>query len=200
MFTLILRGRTASGRPVTAATLKRIHATIRAVLNAAIRERFIGDNPARYVELLPARRPHAVVWTDDQIRLWQRTGVRPVVAIWTAAQTAQFLHSITGHRLYAAYHLIALRGLRRGEAAGLRWCDLDLDSRVAVINSQSQQVGGTIVQGPPKTEASRRTLALDHTTVAAGRRAGKRSHRVPGRHPGHRPGAATSGPDPSLLG
>jgi integrase len=81
-----------------------------------------------------------------------------------------FLRSIVDHRLYAAYHLIALRGLRRGEAAGLRWCDLDLDNRVAVINSQSQQVGGMIVQRPPKTEASRRTLALDHTTVAALRR------------------------------
>ena len=65
----------------------------------------------------------------------------------------------------AAYHLIALRGLRRGEAAGLRWCDLDLDNRIAVINSQSQRIGGVIVQGPPKTEASRRTIALDHTTV-----------------------------------
>jgi integrase len=122
----------AAGFP---ATLKRIHATIRAALNAAVREQLIGDNPARYV-VPPARRPRAVVWTDEQIRLWRRTGVRPVVAIWTAAQTSQFLHSITGHRLYAAYHLSALRGLRRGEAAGLRWCDLDLDNRVAVINSQ----------------------------------------------------------------
>jgi integrase len=170
MFTLILRGRSASGRPVTAATLKRIHATVRAALNAAVRERLIGDNPARYVELPPARRPHAVVWTDDQIIHWQQTGVRPVVAIWTAAQTAQFLYSITDHRLYAAYHLIALCGLRRGEAAGLRWCDLDLDNGIAVINSQSQRIGGTIVQGPPKTEASRRTIALDHTTIAALRR------------------------------
>jgi hypothetical protein len=37
MFTLILGGRIASGQPVTAATLKRIHATIR----AAVRERLI---------------------------------------------------------------------------------------------------------------------------------------------------------------
>ena len=43
------------------------------------------------------------------------------MAVWTARQTAEFLRSIEGHRLYAAYHLIALRGLRRGEAAGLRW-------------------------------------------------------------------------------
>ena len=48
------------------------------------------------------------------------------MAVWTAAQTAQFLTRVRGHRLYAAFHLIALRGLRRGEAAGLRWCDVDL--------------------------------------------------------------------------
>jgi integrase len=66
-----------------------------------------------------------VVWTPYRIEQWRRTGERLPVAVWTAAQTAQFLHAIEDHRLYAAYHLIALRGLRRGEAAGLRWCDLD---------------------------------------------------------------------------
>ena len=29
-----------------------------------------------------------------------------------------------------------LRGLRRGEAAGLRWCDVDLDEGTAVIGRQ----------------------------------------------------------------
>jgi hypothetical protein len=32
-----------------------------------------------------------------------------------------------------AFHLIALRGPRRVEAAGLRWCDADLDHVVAAI-------------------------------------------------------------------
>jgi integrase len=73
------------------------------------------------------------------------------VAVWTAAQTAQFLNGIQGHRLYAAYHLIALRGLRRGEAAGLRWCDLDLDGKTAVICQQLQQYDGRLAICPPKT-------------------------------------------------
>jgi integrase len=111
-----------------------------------------------------------VVWTDDQIAEWQRTGVRPSVAIWTADQTARFLHEIAGHRLYAVYHLIALRGLRRGEAAGLRWCDLDLDRGIAVIENQTQRIGGTLAACPPKTKAGRRSVALDRTTVAALRR------------------------------
>ena len=92
---------------------------------------------------------------------------RPAVAVWTAAQTAQFLHAIAGHRLHAAYHLIALRGLRRGEAAGRRWCDVDLGGKVAVISQQLQQYDGHLIVCPPKTPHSIRTIALDHTTVAA---------------------------------
>jgi integrase len=94
----------------------------------------------------------------------------PAVPVWTAAQTGQFLHAIGHHRLYAVYHLIALRGLRRGGAAGLRWCDLDLDAGVAAINQQLQQYDGRIVVGPPKTARSVRTIALDRTTAAALRR------------------------------
>jgi integrase len=130
----------------------------------------IAVNPACRVELPPAQRPRAVVWTGPRVEEWKRTGIRPPVAVWTAVQTGQFLHAIRHHRLYAAYHLIALRGLRRGEAAGLRWCDLDLDAGVATINQQLQQYDGRIVVGPPKTARSVRTIALDRTTVAALRR------------------------------
>src|SRR4051794_32935272 len=65
------------------------------------------------------------------------------------------------------FHLIALRGLRRGEAAGLRWCDVDLDEGVAVICQQVQQYDGYLVVCPPRTARSARVIALDGTTVAA---------------------------------
>jgi integrase len=149
MFTTVIRNGVLPGKAITPATMARIHATLRAALNAAVREQHITDNPARYVELPPARRPHAVVWTGDQIIEWEQSGVRPAVAIWTAEQTARFLHCITGHRLYAAFHLIALRGLRRGEAAGLRWCDLDLDHSLVMINAQTQRICGALACCPP---------------------------------------------------
>jgi len=125
-FTAITRQHQALGSPVTPETLSRIRATLRAALNAAVRRGLIGESPACRAELPRARRPRAVVWTPGRVEHWQHTGEHPAVAVWTATQTAQFLHSIKDHRLYAAYHLIALRGLRRGEAAGLRWCDVDL--------------------------------------------------------------------------
>jgi integrase len=78
--------------------------------------------------------------------------------------------------LYAVFHLIALRGLRRGEAAGLRWCDLDLDSATMFVTHQVQNVGGRVVQCPTKTPSSRRVVALDRTTVAVLRRHRVRQH------------------------
>ncbi len=159
MFAAIIRQHQALGTPVSAATLTRIRATLRAALNDAIRRGLLTENPAAKAELPRARRPRAVVWRPYRIEQWRRTGERPAVAVWTAQQTAQFLHSIEEHRLYAAYHLIALRGLRRGEAAGLRWCDIDLDGKTAVITQQLQQYDGRA--------HSTRVIALDHTTVAA---------------------------------
>jgi hypothetical protein len=57
MFTAIIRDETALGRPVGAATLHRIHATLRAALNGAVRAGLIGVNPGRYPELPRAARP-----------------------------------------------------------------------------------------------------------------------------------------------
>ena len=167
MVTAIIRQHQALGTPVSAATLTRIRATLRAALNAAIRLGLISENPAARADLPRARRPRAVVWTPYRVGQWRRSGERPPVAVWTAGQTATFLTSIREHRLYAAYHLIALRGLRRGEAAGLRRCDVDLDGKTAVISQQLQQYDGRLAVCPPKTPHSVRVIALDRTTVAA---------------------------------
>jgi integrase len=166
MFTAICRQHEAMGRSVTTATLVRVKATLRTALNAAIRAGHVTTNAASRAELPPSRRPKAAVWTAGRVSEWERTGIRPPVAVWTPAQTATFLNSIHQHRLYAAYHLIALRGLRRGEACGLRSCDVDLDSGTAIISWQLQQYDGHVVLCPPKTAHSERVIALDRTTVA----------------------------------
>jgi integrase len=167
MFTAIIRGNAALGRPVSAATLRRIHATLRAALNAAVRAGLITSNPGRWPELPAAARPRPQVWTPALTQRWEQEDWRPAVGVWTAEQTAQFLQLVRGHRLYALFHLVALRGLRRGEAAGLRWSDLDLDDGTLTVTGQLQQLGGRLVPGPPKSDAGRRVVALDRTTIAA---------------------------------
>jgi integrase len=165
MFRALATADTGRGRPPTPGTLHRIRATLRAALNAAIREGLRPDNPARHVELPGPRRPHAEVWTTQQITAWREQGQRPIVAVWTVQQLSTFLNHVAGDRLSAMWWLIALRGLRRGEAAGLRWCDLDLNAGTLTIAQQRIAYGATVHVGPPKTAASRRTIALDRTTV-----------------------------------
>jgi len=55
---------------------------------------------------------------------------------------------VRGRRLYGFFHLVALRGLRRGEAAGLRWSDLDLDAGTLTVSGQLQQLGGRMTTEP----------------------------------------------------
>jgi integrase len=71
-------------------------------------------------------------------------------------------------------HLTALRGLRRGETAGLRWSDVDLDAGTAVICRQLKRQNGRLEVSALKTPHSHRVIALDHTTVAALRARRKR--------------------------
>lgn len=167
MFTAIARDETALGHLVSAATLHRIHATLRAALNGAVRAGLITVNPGRWPELPKAARARPQVWTPALTERLKREGWRPSVGVWTAAQTAEFLRQVRGHRLYALFHLVALRGLRRGEAAGLRWSDLDLDAGTLAVSGQLQQPGGRMATALPKSDAGRRVIALDKTTIAA---------------------------------
>ncbi|MFF4779486.1 tyrosine recombinase XerC [Microtetraspora fusca] len=179
-------------RPVGPATMHRIRATLRHALNVAIKQdRLIDFNPAAVVELPDAKPPKALVWTDERATEWsngfqrqlaaerERRGDRPFnpvgvyistprpspVMVWTPKQTSVFLARAATHRLYALYRLIALRGLRRGEAVGLRWKDVDLKAGTAGVHWQITQLSWQPIQGRPKTEASDRTIALDEETI-----------------------------------
>jgi integrase len=66
---------------------------------------------------------------------------RSPVMVWTPAHTSTFLTRASTHRLYALYRLIALRGLRRGEAVGLRWKDVDLAAGSVGVHWQITQLG-----------------------------------------------------------
>src|SRR5207245_4121678 len=94
----------------------------------------------------------------------------------TPQQLAAFLSSVKGDRLYALWYLIALRGLRRGEALALQWTDVDLDNREANVSRARTSAGYRVHEGPPKTPAGARSVALDKRTVAVLRRHARRQH------------------------
>lgn len=94
----------------------------------------------------------------------------------TGDQAKAFLGAIQGDRLEALYWLLIGTGLRRGEALGLRWQDVDLAGRVIHVRYSLQKVArgasvaslgadfirlsDTKILTPPKTEASRTSLAI----------------------------------------
>src|SRR4051794_22568441 len=103
-----------------------------------------------------------LVWTDERVALWRRTGRRPSpVMVWIPAQTVAFLDAAGADRLYPLWHLVAHRGLRRSEAIHLRWADVDLDAAQATVREQSDEA----MAWSPKSESGNRTIALDALTV-----------------------------------
>jgi hypothetical protein len=81
--------------------------------------------------------------------------------VWTLRQLITFLTGVENDRLAALWWLIALRGLRRGEAAALDCDDLDSETCELTISRQLVALPGELSCGPPKSRASCRTIALD---------------------------------------
>jgi integrase len=86
---------------------------------------------------------------------------------WTAEETARFLAAAEGTRLSAAFGLMAMTGLRRGEALGLRWADVELDRGRVSVRRALVMVDNVPTFSQPKTEAGRRSVPLAAQTVAA---------------------------------
>ncbi|WP_113983258.1 tyrosine-type recombinase/integrase [Spongiactinospora rosea] len=189
-----LRAKVKGQRISGPSSQRRYLATLRHALNIVMKhERLIDFNPAAAIELPSGDRPKPLVWTDERVKAWttahqervaaerERRGGKRIdvigvyvavprpspVMVWTPAQTSAFLaYAHTHHRLFALYRLIALRGLRRGEACGLRWSELDRTTATLGVNWQITQLGWETAQAAPKTQASDRTVALDAETMA----------------------------------
>ncbi|MFE1787197.1 tyrosine-type recombinase/integrase [Streptomyces sp. NPDC059525] len=148
------------------ATRQHVKATLRASLNDAIGQQIITFNPAAHVEIDPVRKPKALVWTDERVAKWEQTGEKPSpVMVWTPEQKGAFLDFVAGDRLYAMWHLIAFRGLRRGEACGQPWSETNLDRHSLTVTAQLVQDGWEVEESEPKTDSGFRVVALDDDTA-----------------------------------
>ncbi|MBW3614415.1 MAG: site-specific integrase [Actinobacteria bacterium] len=94
--------------------------------------------------------------------------------VWDAATLRRFLDTSKAQddRLHALWVLIATTGMRRGEALGLRWSDVDLETGRARVVQTIIQIRNNVSIGEPKTARGRRPISLDRATIAV-----LRSHR-----------------------
>jgi integrase len=121
-------------------TLKNIRDCLRAALNCAIDDELITRNVAHTVKLPAMRRKKGKRWTTEQAR--------------------QFLASARADDdpLYAAYVLVVVEGMRRGEVLGLPYYAVDFEHQQLDIGYQLQRVGRQLLHRQTKTEASSTTL------------------------------------------
>ncbi len=83
-----------------------------------------------------------------------------------ASQAAQVLEASRGDRLEALAVLVLTLGLRRGEALGLRWTDVDLEGKTLTVGRTLARVPGSgLVTTTPKTATGARTVPLVGNTV-----------------------------------
>lgn len=178
--------RKKSVKPLSAARIARAFAVLRAAMNAAVPGK-ITVSPCAGVELPRAAKVRPLAWTgqreaafraalDKRMRtasaerdltavetqaLWAAKDLRPCpVMVWMPAHTGRFLDSIASERLFALFCLVAYCGLRRDEAIGLTWPEVDLDEGVAYIRETGSGDG-------PKSEAGVRVVPLPALVVQA---------------------------------
>ncbi|MEW1676000.1 tyrosine-type recombinase/integrase [Streptomyces noursei] len=148
-------------------TRQSVRRTLRAALNAAIAQQLITFNPAAHVELESGKRPKPLLWSDQRVERWRATGEKPsAVMVWTPAQFGVFLDAAEDDRLYALFHLIGTRGLRRGEAVGQDWTEVDLDAGLITPAKEIVVDGWDPYESAPKTDGSASTIALGSLNVA----------------------------------
>lgn len=124
----------------------RVYAALREFLNHLWKQRHvITHNPVYAVEL--------------------EAEVTPEGERWTAAEAARFLAATASDPFGLMFRIVVLRGVRRGEL-GFRWSGADLDAGYLAVERTVLQIGGTVVEGQPKTRASGRRIWLDAATVA----------------------------------
>lgn len=124
-----------------------IHAVLRRALGTAERWGLAARNVAKLVD--PPRVP--------------RHEVEPLTPI----QARQLIAASADDRLQALWVTALATGLRQGELLGLRWDDVDLDAATLRVRHTLARVDGKLKLLEPKTDRSRRTLALPEVAIGA---------------------------------
>jgi integrase len=101
------------------------------------------------IELSAPQRPKAEIRTSALVEQRRRTGVRPYpVLVWPPELTGRFLDAVADDPHHPLWRLLAFRGLRRGEAAGLcRDTGVDLAGREIHVAQQYVRFGKRMVLG-----------------------------------------------------
>jgi len=138
----------AHRKPLAPRTVRYVHTIIRRSLQAAVRWGLVIRNVA------------------DQADPPSQKATRPrPMKTWSADELGRSLAHAREDRLYPLWVVLGSTGMRRGEALGGYWTDLDLDAARWQVRHTLVAVGHELRDSTPKTDHGRRSVALDPATV-----------------------------------
>lgn len=135
-------------KPLSGRTILHHHRFISSVLTTAVQWQIISSNPCERVKPPKAERKEAAYLDEQQaVYLLECLDNEPII-------------------YRALFTLILYSGMRRGEACGLEWADIDLDNGIVDINKSSlylPQKG--VFDDDTKNTSSRRVIKLPQPAV-----------------------------------
>ena len=132
------------GTPLAVNSVKLAHRVLHRALADGVRWNVLPTNPVSSVRVPKGEHHEMTVWTSEEAR--------------------RFLDSLTDDRLRGLWALALHTGMRRGELAGLRWSDVDLEAATLTVAQQRTTAGKQTVTTTPKAR-SQRQLLLAASTV-----------------------------------
>lgn len=127
-------------------TVRNVHAILSKAFNDAIDFGLLQHNPA-----FRAKPPRV-------------RSVSEKVDAWSSEELRHFLDFVQGDRLYAAWHLAAYTGMRRGELLGLCWENVDLERACLAVRETIVLDYTTPIVSTPKSHEAR-VINLDEDTI-----------------------------------
>jgi integrase len=141
---------TEKGKTLSPRSVDYIHVTLQKALSQAVRDDLIPRNVAS------GERPRSSRQRSSE----EAKALSPV-------QVRALLSAADGERNEALYIVAVHTGLRQGELLGLKWTDADLDTGKLSVRRSLKIAKNGLDFGPPKNKASRRSVPLNKTAVAA---------------------------------
>ena len=160
------------GRHIGGIQLQLLRAEhIQRMYQAMLNDGLSGTTVRNVHRILSQALGHAVKWSElvrnpaDAVTAPRPTPSR--IKMWNPPTLNRFLDQCEISRFSDLYRFTMRTGLRRGELLGLRWKDVDLkDKRLMVVNTLQRIDGQGLLEAPPKTSRSRRSLALGQEAMA----------------------------------
>jgi len=141
-------------------TVRHAHKVLRQVVKHAYRTEVLSANyqdPMRFVESAPPRdRAKEIRLAEDDLG---HDTFDPKRA-WSPEQVASFQAASRDDRNGQILLLLLGTGLRRGEACGLQWKQVDLRKKTLLVAKHLVMVGKDPTLDTPKTKGSRRLISL----------------------------------------